>query len=217
MDVVTSAVKLAPLSVQVVDYDEKQGKDIQQTLQNLGFVCEYTQQAPDLLNRLSSNEISAHWGCMLLDVRLPYYSGVELQNLLHQHDATLPIVFMGNDRDIHVAIKVFKAGAFDFLLKPLDEQLTLEVINQALRERQKNLHEQKFLNKMHKLIQNLSARENQVLHKLLDGLSNKNIATALEISAKTVEQHRANIMKKMQAESFATLVSTVVKYNLVKQ
>ena len=124
---------------------------------------------------------------------------------------------MGNERDIHVAIKVFKAGAFDFLLKPLDEQLTLEVINQALRERQKNLHEQKFFNKIHKLIQNLSSRENQVLHKLLDGLSNKNIASTLEISAKTVEQHRANIMKKMQADSFATLVSSVVKYNLVKQ
>lgn len=124
---------------------------------------------------------------------------------------------MGNERDIHVAIKVFKAGAFDFLIKPLNEQAVLDVINQALRERQHKLHEQTFLKKVHANIKHLSARESQVLHKLLEGMSNKNIASFLEISAKTVEQHRANIMKKMQAESFASLVSTVVTYNLIKQ
>lgn len=217
MDVISSE-KFAPLSVQVVDYDDSQGKSIQQLLQSLGFICEYTQHAPDLLNRLTATpNASAQWGCMLLDVRLPYYSGAELQNLLQQHDSTLPIVFMGSDRDIHVAIKVFKAGAFDFLLKPLNEQSVLEVINQALRERQKKLHNHKFLAKTQRLMQNLSTREYQVLHKLMDGLSNKSIAQTLDISAKTVEQHRANIMKKMQANSFASLVSNVVKYNLIKE
>jgi two-component system response regulator FixJ len=202
---------VTPMSVQIIDYDIVQGEQIQNLLQQLGFVCEYTQHAPDLLARLPAT----HWGCILLDVRMPYYSGIELQALLQQHDAELPIIFMGDDRDIHVAIKAFKSGAFDFLLKPLNDQIVLEVINHALRTRQKNLHQKSFLNMISSRLKALSFRETQVLKQLLEGMSNKNIAEFLKISAKTVEQHRSNIMRKMQANSFAELVTHVVKYDLI--
>lgn len=199
------------LGVQIVDHDIQNGTQVLQMMQNLGYNCEYFTNTKEIL----ATPPAAHWGCVLLDVRLAYYNGNEVVSLLRKHDSKLPIIFMGTENDIHMAIKVFKAGAFDFIIKPLQEQNVLEVINHALHVREKMMDEKQFLVKVQKNIHHLSNRESQVLAKLLEGMSNKNIAAFLEISAKTVEQHRASIMKKMQANSFAELVSTVVKYNMI--
>ena len=209
MDII-SPKQLVSLTTFVVDHDNEQVERIYQRLTQLGLSCERISQAPDLFTKLPL----VQGGCVLMDVRLPFYSGVELQRLLQQHDPHLPIIFMGHEQDIQVAINVLKAGAFDFLLKPLDEQLLLDVINRALRKRLEQLKKQQFLQKVQKQLKDLSNRESEVLQHVLAGLPNKKIALQLKISSKTVEQHRANIMRKMQANSLAELVTTVVSYNL---
>ncbi|MFI4955552.1 MAG: response regulator transcription factor [Gammaproteobacteria bacterium] len=204
---------LANFCIHILDPELQAKQTIEDLFSRVGMAYKYAAHATDLLTNLRSS-IN---GCVLLDVRLPFYSITELQQLLKKQDAYLPVIFMGQDKDIQAAIKVLKAGAFDFLLKPLDEQHVLEVISQALRKRQEQLSHQNFLQKIEQRMQILSMRESEVLQHLLQGLSNKKIGHSLEISTKTVEQHRANIMRKMQVESLADLVTDVVSYQLKKE
>jgi FixJ family two-component response regulator len=203
---------LAKFCIHILD-PELQARQIAEILfSRVGMTYQYAANVSELLSNLRGSTN----GCVLLDVRLPFYSVTELQQLLKKQDIYLPIIFMGQDKDIHAAIKVLKAGAFDFLLKPLDEQHLLEVINQALHKRQEQLTQQSFLQKVENCMQILSIREAEVLQHLLRGLSNKKIGNNLQISTKTVEQHRANIMRKMQVDSLADLVTNVVSYQLKK-
>jgi FixJ family two-component response regulator len=201
---------LANFCIHILDSDLQERQNIETLLKRVGMTYKYATNATELLTNLRGTTN----GCVLLDVRLPFYSITELQQLLKKQDVYLPIIFMGQDKDIQAAIKVLKAGAFDFLLKPLDEQHVLEVINQALCKRQEQLSQQTFLQKIEKQLHILSVRESEVLQQLMKGFSNKEIGHALVISTKTVEQHRANIMRKMQVESVAELVTAVVSYQI---
>lgn len=153
-------------------------------------------------------------GCILLDARMPDISGPELQvklNALREKGVPVqPIIFMSGHGDIPLTVRVMKAGAIDFLMKPFNDQVLLETINKAIRfDRETRALRAKHADVYEKFAL-LSSREAQVLHGIVDGKPNKVISADLNISLKTVEAHRASLMKKMRVKSVSELVKMVL-------
>ncbi|UOA09941.1 response regulator transcription factor [Methylobacter sp. S3L5C] len=145
-------------------------------------------------------------GCLLLDVRMPTMSGLQLQEELLIRDIFIPIIFISGHARIPDSAKAFRAGAVDFLEKPFDNEILLERIAEALKKDLTNRNQLDEYNKIKKRLAYLTLREEEVLSLIVKGLSNKEVAKMLEISNRTVEAHRARIMEKMQAECLADLV-----------
>jgi len=145
-------------------------------------------------------------GCLILDVRMPEISGLDLQEQLIGSGFTLPIIIITGHADVPMAIRALKAGAFDFIEKPFNDQLLIERIQQAIEHCQnlakKNQRQQKAID----LLAKLTSREKQVLDGVVAGKSNKVLAKELDISIKTIEVHRANLMEKMEAGSLSELI-----------
>lgn len=145
-------------------------------------------------------------GCLLLDVRMPAMSGLELQNELLRRGIYIPIIFISGHAGIPDSAKAFRAGAVDFLEKPFINELLLERIDEAIKmdiESRKQLAEQR---KRQHLLDHLSTREKEVLSQIVRGLSNKEIAKIMDISNRTVEAHRARMMEKLQVKSLSELI-----------
>ncbi|OYV21505.1 MAG: Two component transcriptional regulator, LuxR family [Methylococcaceae bacterium NSP1-1] len=145
-------------------------------------------------------------GCLLLDVRMPSMSGLELQGELLKREIFIPIIFISGHAGIPDSAKAFRAGAVDFLEKPFDNEILLERIDEAIKK--DIVSREQFIE--HREIQNrldhLTLREQEVLSLIVRGHSNKEIAKILDISNRTVEAHRASIMEKMQVKSLAELM-----------
>lgn len=150
-------------------------------------------------------------GCLLLDVRMPSMSGLELQEELIKREICVPIIFISGHAGVPDSAKAFRAGAVDFLVKPFDNEILLERIEEAIKK--DIAHREQFIE--HLDIQNrlddLTAREQEILSLIVRGHSNKEIAKTLDISYRTVEAHRASIMGKMHAKSFAELMLMVTQ------
>lgn len=148
-------------------------------------------------------------GCILLDVRLPGLSGLDLQTQLERNGSKMPIVFMTGFGDVPMSVKAMKAGASDFLQKPFRDQDVIDAVtaafaNDALRWEAMVANDAVFA-----LSQTLTAREREVMHLVVKGLMNKQIAHQLGISEITVKLHRGNVMRKMEVRSVADLVRAV--------
>ena len=152
---------------------------------------------------------AADWhqpGCALLDIRMPGMSGLALQSELNRVAPELPVIFMTGHGDVPMAVKAMKAGAFEFFEKPYNDQLLLDTVMRAIEQHDRLLQQQAELHPVAQLRQTLTRREVQVLDYLLQGTSSKRIAEQLNISARTVDVHRHNIMMKMEVESLAELL-----------
>ena len=153
-------------------------------------------------------------GCLLLDVRMPGISGPELQTKLNSQDNTsIPIIFISGHGDVPLAVRVMKAGAIDFLTKPFNDQMLLESINRALRLDKANREKRQEYAQIRAKFALLSPREAQVLHGIVAGKPNKVISAELNISLKTVEAHRASVMRKIGVRSVPELVKLVLTNN----
>jgi len=161
-------------------------------------------------------------GCLLLDVRMPFMSGLELQDELLSREISIPIIFISGHAGIPDSAKAFRAGAVDFLEKPFDNETLLARIEEAIKKdienREKRIENQRVKN----CLKHLSVREQEVLCLMVKGRSNKEMAKILDISNRTVEAHRANVMNKMQAEGLAELMvmlthSEIVNVNFLKK
>ena len=145
-------------------------------------------------------------GCLVLDVRMPGMSGLDLQERLAAQRIHIPIIFVTGHGDVQMAVRAVKSGAFDFIEKPFNDQDLLERIHKAIRfdavQRDQDLQHQQ----LRALFANLTGREREVLDQVVLGKSNKAIANCFGLSAKTIEVHRAKVMEKMQADSVADLV-----------
>jgi FixJ family two-component response regulator len=151
-------------------------------------------------------------GCLILDIRMPKMSGLELQQKLKDLNCLLPIIFITGHGDIPMAVEAMRLGAIDFIKKPFNEQHLIDRINEALILDDKK-HEQ-YINK-HKTkieIESLSSREREVFEKVTDGMMNKVIASDLNISERTVEVHRSHVMMKLGAKTLAQLVRSKIMY-----
>lgn len=155
-------------------------------------------------------------GCLVLDVRMPGMSGLELYECLRDRHATLPVVFITGHGDVPMAVSVLKKGAVDFIEKPFSDRDMLQLIEQCLateRESRSRLRQDAVV--AHRLDQ-LTQREMEVLELIIAGRLNKQIADDLGISIKTVEVHRARVMEKMEANSLAELVQSVMTCEAVR-
>ena len=147
--------------------------------------------------------------CLVLDVRLPGISGLQLQERLRERQDVPPIIFISGHADVPMAVQAMRAGALDFLQKPFPEQLLLDRIEQAIALFTDKRRDRVRRATLEARLAQLTVREREVLDCMLAGHANKGIADKLEISVKTVEQHRARVMEKMRAGSVAELAQGV--------
>jgi FixJ family two-component response regulator len=154
-----------------------------------------------------SQEIS---GCLILDIRMPGMSGLELQEQLHKQGVNIPIIFITGHGDVPMAVQAMKHGAMDFLQKPFREQDLVDRVNEAL---EKDVNTNKFAlqrTEIEQRVTNLTPRERQIMNMIVQGKASKVIAIDLGLSQRTVETHRSRIMRKMQSRSLAELVRMAV-------
>ena len=166
--------------------------------------------AADFLNQCRPGQA----GCLITDIRMPGISGLELQDELNRRGCDIPVIVITGHGDVQTAVRAMKAGAFDFIEKPFNDQLLLDLVNRAVSSSVESLREQIEQADVKSRLDLLTPRERQVLDMISVGDSNKNIAHQLEISEKTVEAHRAKVMSKMQAKSLAALVKMVISINV---
>jgi RNA polymerase sigma factor (sigma-70 family) len=189
-------------TVYVVDDDASVRTALKRLLGSVGFSCQTFASADDFLKAARADGPQ----CLVLDVRLPGASGLDLQRELAVLDRPLPIIFITGHGDIPVTVRAMKAGASEFLTKPLREQELLEAIRKALERDREMLRKRGDAARLRRRYDDLTPRERQVMRLVVTGLLNKQVAAELGISEKTVKVHRAQVMQKMQAGSLAELV-----------
>lgn len=145
-------------------------------------------------------------GCLVVDVRLPGMSGLELQERLVAGGVTLPVIIMTGHGDIPMAVRAMRAGALDFIEKPFHDQALLDRIHEAIARSQRLQDEAGELARLRRSYAHLTGREQEVMALVVEGRPNKRIADTLHLSTRTVETHRARIMEKMEARSLSHLV-----------
>lgn len=149
-------------------------------------------------------------GCLVLDVRMPGMSGLELFEELRARHCTLPVIFITGHGDVPMAVSAVKKGAVDFIEKPFSERDMMELIGEALAAEQESRGRRQLEADTARRLAHLTQREREVLDLIIAGKLNKQIADVLGISIKTVEVHRARVMEKMEAQSLAELVQNVL-------
>jgi FixJ family two-component response regulator len=160
--------------------------------------CGYASAAEYLLAR-----VGAKPGCIVLDVRMPGLSGIDLQARLAEQDNALPIIFLTGHGDIPMSVKAMKAGSVDFLTKPVQREELFSAIRVALARDAEARSTQDKARRLHSCYESLTTRERDVLALVVAGNLNKHIAKELKISERTVKAHRAQVMMKLQARSLA--------------
>jgi FixJ family two-component response regulator len=200
-----AAMPESEATVFVVDDDPALLRLIRKLLESSGRKVETFSSATEFL----ATSKSARPGCLVLDVRMPGMSGLALQERLAADEISLPILIITGYGDVPVAVQAMRQGAFDFIEKPFSGQMLIDRIEAALAEdaRRRRLRGEK--DEIRRRIQSLTPREKQVMDLVVQGKPNKSVGTALGLSPKTVEVHRANVMKKMAVGSLAELVRMV--------
>jgi two-component system response regulator FixJ len=154
---------------------------------------------------------AARVDCLVSDVRMPGMSGLELLDRLAARGLRWPVIFITGHGDVDMAVKAMKAGAFDFIEKPFDENHLLASIHNSLEHNSRQNRDDAEIDDLRKKFEALSARQRQVMELAANGLSSKEIARRLEISAKTVENHRAWVMERIGARNLAEMVRMAIK------
>lgn len=193
-------------SVFVVDDDEAVRNSLRLLVKSVGLGATVFPRAQEFLTSYDPQDP----GCLVLDVRMPGLSGLELQQQLNMRGAVIPVIFITGHGDISMAVECMQHGAFDFLQKPFRDQDLIDRIQRALKKDQANREEldQRFrIQKRHEL---LTPREREVLALMALGKSNKIMAAELGVSQRTIEIHRARVMEKMGASSLAQVVRMVM-------
>ncbi|HEY8508097.1 MAG TPA: response regulator transcription factor [Steroidobacteraceae bacterium] len=193
-------------TVFVVDDDAGIREALQSVLETVGFATAAYASAREFLEAYHPSQA----GCLLLDIRMPGMSGLELQKQLNARGAVIPVIFVSGHGDISMAVEAMKHGAFDFLEKPFREEDLLDRVRRALA---RDARVRKALSehaRIRERLESLTPRERDVLNRIVEGKSNKVIGGELRISTRTVELHRAHVMEKMQASSLAELVRMMI-------
>ena len=192
--------------IYLVDDDEALRDSLAWLLESQGFKVEAFASAEAFL-RVWRPEFN---GCLLLDVRMPGMSGLELHERLRAHYCTLPVIFITGHGDVPMAVAALKKGAVDFIEKPFNDAELLRIVNQCLANEKESRARRRQDAEVSRRLDQLTQREREVLDLIIVGKLNKQIADVLGISIKTVEVHRARVMEKMAAQSLAELVQNVM-------
>lgn len=190
------------VTIHIIDDDPSMLDYLSDLVDTLNYKSKTYNSADDFLSSYTDEGI----GCLVLDLRLPGINGLELHEQLPGNDIDLPVIMISGFGDISTAVKAMKSGILDFLEKPFKGQDLLDLIHNAIGQHKAIREKNKTQNKVQERINSLTKREKQVMELVIMGVLNKDIAKQLEISIKTVEVHRANVMDKMSANSVAELV-----------
>ncbi|MDH3419840.1 MAG: response regulator transcription factor [Gammaproteobacteria bacterium] len=193
--------------VYVVDDDEAVRDSLELLLESVDLPCQTFASASDFLEKHDPDQHS----CLVADIRMPGMSGLDLQEELNDRSSTIPILFITGHGDVPMAVDAMKSGALDFIQKPFRDQELLDRIHQALERDEGRREDNRELSETRNRIGRLTARETEVMHRVVQGQANKVIALDLGVSQRTVEIHRARVMQKMGARSLAELVRMVGK------
>jgi FixJ family two-component response regulator len=188
--------------IAIVDDDPSVRKGLDRLIRSLGWQAETFASAQEFLDRPRTAAPS----CLVLDLQLPGLSGLDLQKRMSEAGLETPIVFLTGHGNIPTSVKAMKAGAVEFLTKPVDEQDLLKAIQEAIERDRRTREENADKRELQRRYESLTAREKEVMAQVISGLLNKQIAGDLKITEDTVKFHRGHIMRKMQADSLADLV-----------
>jgi RNA polymerase sigma factor (sigma-70 family) len=197
----------------VVDDDESVRKSLERLIRSVGLAVETFPSARSFLERDQYDGPS----CLVLDVRMPGISGLDLQAELAQAKCNIPIIFITGHGDIPMSVQALKKGASDFLTKPFNDQELLDAIHQAIEKDKQAKQRQAGLKVIQKRIDSLTPREREVFFHVVKGMLNKQVAFELGTSEKTIKVHRARVMEKMKADSLADLVRMSEKMKNMKE
>jgi two-component system, LuxR family, response regulator FixJ len=189
-------------TVFVVDDDDAVRNSLRLLLKSAGLAAEVSASGPEFLAVYDP----AQPGCVILDVRMPGMSGLEMQHELNIRGAPIPVIFITGHGDIPMAVEAMQHGAFDFLQKPFRDSDLLERVQRALARDAQNRARLRHTDGIRERLASLSPREREVLELVTQGKANKMVAGELGVSQRTVEIHRAHVMQKMEAGSLAELV-----------
>ena len=198
--------------VHIVDDDASFRTAMERRLKHAGYEVETYASAEHLLDRLPSDSVL---GCILLDVRIPGLSGPELQGRLSELGLMLPIIFLTGYPDVRTTVRTIKAGAADFLTKPVSSDQLLQVVERAIAHHSSTYRKKVTLDIVRSYIATLTPREREVFDLVIRGNTNKQVARALGCTERTVKAHRHRVMEKMQVQSLAELVSLAERVGVV--
>jgi FixJ family two-component response regulator len=190
-------------TVVVVDDDVSVRESLELLIQNEGWQPALFESAHEFLAQLPSVVPS----CLILDVNLPDLSGLDIQQRISDEKFTTPIIFITGYGDIPTSVRAMKAGAAEFLTKPLDDGVLIEAIRQAVLRSQANLKRDGAQRQLQERFDSLTKREREVMNLVVKGLMNKQVGFELDISEITVKAHRGRVMEKMRATTFVDLVN----------
>jgi len=200
-------MKEKPATVFVVDDDEAVRTSLRLLLKSVGLPVETFASAQEFLDQFDPDRA----GCLVLDIRMPGMSGLELQQQLNERHSIMPVVFITGHGDVPMAVEAMQAGAVDFIQKPFRDQDLIDRINRALDKDREMRSELRERDEIRRRMSQLTPREREVLELVTQGKANKVIAGDLTVSQRTVEIHRARVMEKMGANSLAHLVRMVIE------
>jgi RNA polymerase sigma factor (sigma-70 family) len=200
-------------TVFVVDDDRAMRDSLRWLIESIGMRVLAYESATDFLREYDPERP----GCLILDVRMPGMSGLELHERLKRYEMTVPVIFITGHGDVPMAVRAMKAGAVDFISKPFHDQTLLDRVQQAVeRDRQNRLKRAERL-EIYARWTKLTPREREVMEMVIAGHSNKSIASRLGVSSKTVEAHRAKFMEKMRANSLPDLMRLTLTAEISKR
>lgn len=197
-------------TVYIVDDDQAVRDSLSWLISSIGLNVETFENAQHFIDHYDRERP----GCLLVDVRMPGMSGLELQQHLAQDNNCLPVIIVTGHGDVKMAVNAMKHGAFDFIEKPYNDQVMLDLLQTALKECERRRSAKMEHKEVQDLYDNLTAREREVMDMIVAGNTNKQIAYGLDISEKTVEAHRAKVMEKLEARSLADLIRKSVVLNV---
>lgn len=197
---------MADSTVFILDDEEAVGDSIGLLLRSVGLRTKIFTDPRTFLNEYHPDQP----GCVVLDVRMPKMSGIELQQEFSRRHYTLPVIFITGHGDVPMAVEAMRAGALDFLQKPFKDDELIRRVQKALEQDSQEREQLKKREDLRQCWQELTAREREIADRIVDGQANKVVASELHISERTVELHRAHIMQKMGARALAQLVQMVL-------
>ena len=199
-------MKIHPPSVYIVDDDEAVRSSVRFLIRSVGLPAQVYASAQEFLAAYERRDP----GCLVLDVRMPGMSGLDLQQELNRRGATIPVVFITGHGDVPMAVEAMQQGAFDFLQKPFRDQELLYRVQRALSRDAESRARLAARAEIRARLATLTPREREVMQLITRGKSNKLVGAELGVSQRTVEIHRAHVMEKMRASSLAELVRMVL-------
>jgi len=199
-------------TVYVIDDDEAVRDSLQWMLEGKDYRVRCFDSAESFLSRYDPREVA----CLIIDIRMPGMTGLELQTRLIDAHSPLPLAFITGHGDVPMAVDTMKKGAMDFIQKPFQEEQLVPLVERMLEQAKESFAESQSTAARDALMARLTLRESQVLERIVAGRLNKQIADDLGISIKTVEAHRANIMEKLNANTVADLLKVALGPNAQK-